>query len=113
MRLELSDGKILDVSDIDSVYSDAGGYFRTTNVDLDLSVIKQLFEGFFNGNSDWKNLTQWTLEAEAETAGSSSDYSNTSSTKGSSGNFKEDIAEQLKRDAINWGKRKLKRFLKF
>lgn len=46
-------------------YSDASGYFRTTNVDLDLSAIKQLFEGFLNGSSDWKNLTQWTLVAEA------------------------------------------------
>lgn len=94
-------------------YRDGSGYFRSTNEELQLSVVKQLFEGFYNGGSDWKNLIQWTLEDAEGTPGSSSDYSNRSSTKGSSGNFKEDIAEQLKRDALNWGKKKLKRFLKF
>ncbi|MCK5199943.1 MAG: hypothetical protein KAR21_16405 [Spirochaetales bacterium] len=94
-------------------YSDGSGYFRSTDEKLKLPLVKQLFEGFFKDTSDWKNLTQWTLESEAETAGSSSDYSNTSSTGKSSGNFKDDLVEGLKRDAVNWGKRKLKRFLKF
>ena len=148
MRLELADGKILDVSDINLVYSeidkldkksdhlilgddsyiqiaflghdlyeteyrDGGGYYQAKNQDLDLSLIKQFFEGFFNESSDWKNLTSWELIEDSGETSSSSNYSNSSSTGRSSGNFKEDLVEGLKRDAINWGKRKLKKFLKF
>ncbi len=149
MKLELADGKILDVSDIETIYSeidkldkkidhlilnnggnfiqlaflghdlyeteyrDESGYYQAKNQDLDLSLIKNIFEGFFNRGSDWKNLTPWELIEDSGNSNSSSNYSNTSSAGRNSGNFKEDIAEQLKRDALNWGKRKLKRFLKF
>lgn len=92
-------------------YRDGSGYFRSTNEELKLSLVKQIFEGFFNGSSDWKNLTSWELDGGTEN--SSSSYSNTSSTGRSSGNLKDDLVEGLKRDAVNWGKRKLKRFLKF
>ena len=145
MKLELADGKVLDVSDINLVYSeidnldkkndhlslsdgdnfmqmafsghnlyeteyrDDTGYYQAKNQDLDLSLIKNIFGGFFNRDSNWKNLTPWELIEDSGNSSSSSDYNNTSR----SGNFKEDIAEQLKRDAVNWGKRKLKRFLKF
>ncbi len=145
MELELADGKVLDVSDIELVYSeidkldkkndhlilndgnnyiqmawlghnlyetefrDESGYYQAKNQDLDLSLIKNIFEGFFNRDSNWKNLTPWELIEDGGNSSSSSDYNNNSR----SGNIKEDIAEQLKRDAVNWGKRKLKRFLKF
>ncbi len=95
-------------------YKDAEGYFQAKNQDLDLSLIKKFFEGFLNGSSDWKNLTPWELiddnDESSETGSSSSNYS---STGRSSGNFKDNLVEDLKRDAVNWGKRKLKRFLKF
>ncbi len=142
MKLELAVGRTLNVSDIDSInsalesldedndhailgdddyiqtawtgkglflveYRDGTGYFRSKNEELQLPLVKQLFEGFFNGNSDWKNLIQWSLETDA-----GADESKNSSTN-SSGNFKIDIAEQLKRDALHWGKRKLRKFLKF
>ncbi len=148
MKLELADGKIFDVSDINSVfseidkldkkndhlilsdgdsfiqmafsghdlyeteYSDESGYFQAKNQDQGLDLIKKIFEGFYNKTSDWKNLTPWELIENSGTESSSSNYS-TSSRGRNSGNFKDDLVEGLKRDAVNWGKRKLKRFLKF
>jgi len=95
-------------------YRDAEGYYQAKNQDQDLSLLKEMFNGFLNGTSDWKKLTPWELiEDNSETESSSSNYSNTGSTGRSSGNLKEDLVEGLKRDAVNWGKRKLKRFLKF
>ncbi len=95
-------------------YRDTSGYFQAKNQDLDLSLIKKFFEGFLNGSSDWKSLTSWELiEANDNSSGSGSSSSNYSSTTSRSGNFKDNLVEDLKRDAVNWGKRKLKRFLKF
>ena len=91
-------------------YRDSSGYYQAKNPDLELSLIKKLFEGFLNGTSDWKNLTPWELIDDNENNSSSSNYRNTSR---GSGNLKDDLVEGLKRDAVNWGKRKLKRFLKF
>jgi hypothetical protein len=146
MKLELADGKILNVSDINLLnseidrldknndhlildnkdsfiqiaysgqnlyeieYRDGSGYYQAKNQNLGLSLIKKIFEGFYEENNNWKNLTPWELIEDNATESSSTSYSNTGS---SSGDVKEDIAEQLKRDAINWGKRKLKKFLKF
>ncbi|MEA1910652.1 MAG: hypothetical protein U9N32_03125 [Spirochaetota bacterium] len=146
MKLELADGKFLDVSDIglihseidkldkkndhlilsdddnfiqiafsghdlyETEYSDESGYYQAKDQDQGLALIKKIFEGFYNKTSGWKNLTPWELIEDNETSSSSSNYSSTSR---SSGNFKEDLVDGLKRDAVNWGKRKLKRFLKF
>ncbi len=91
-------------------YKDASGYYQAKNQDQGLALIKKIFEGFYNKTSDWKNLTPWELIEDNENSSSSSNYS---STGRNSGNLKDDLVEGLKRDAVNWGKRKLKRFLKF
>ena len=90
-------------------YKDRSGYYEARNQDLDLSLIKQIFEGFFNVRSEWKELTSWE-SLDNNTENSSSNYSSTSR---SSGNFKDNLVDGLKRDAINWGKRKLRKFIKF
>ena len=146
MKLELASGKILDVSDINLIYSeidkldkkndhlilsngdsfiqmafsghdlyeteysDESGYHQAKNQDQGLALIKKIFEGFYNKTSDWKKLTSWELIEDNENSSSSSNYSNTSR---SSGNFKDNLVDGLKRDAINWGKRKLRKFIKF
>ena len=94
-------------------YRDAGGYYQARNQDLDLSLIKKFFAGFLEGNSNWKNLTSWELIEDGDGNSQSTNYTNTSGSGRSSGNFKDNLVEGLKRDAVNWGKRKLKRFLKF
>ena len=91
-------------------YKDASGYFQARDQDQELSLLKEMFEGFLNGTSDWKKLTSWELIEGDNKSSSSSNYSSTTS---SSGNFKDNLIDGLKRDAINWGKRKLKNLLKF
>ena len=91
-------------------YRDASGYFQARDQDQEMSLLKEMFEGFLNGTSDWKKLTSWELIEGNDEDSSSSNYS---STTGSSGNFKDNLVDGLKRDALNWGKRKLKKFLKF
>jgi len=91
-------------------YRDASGYFQARDQDQDMSLLKEIFEGFLNGTNDWKKLTSWELIEGNDEDSSSSNYS---STTGSSGNYKDNLVDGLKRDALNWGKRKLKKFLKF
>ncbi len=146
MKLELANGEMSEIADINEVYSaidrldnenghlilsdgdsyiqtawlgndlyeteyrDKTGYFQAVNQDQGISMLKKIFEGFYNKDGGWKDLTPWELIENNENSSSSSD---TGSTTGRSGDFKEDIAEQLKREALNWGKRKLKKFLKF
>jgi hypothetical protein len=145
MKLELADGKLLDVSDIEIVYSnintldekndhlilsdsdnfmqiaylgnnffqtefrDETGYFQAEKSDLDMSLIKNIFKGFYNRDNDWKNLTAWERIEDNESGRSSSNSRDSRASE----NVNEDIAEQLKRQALNWGKKKLKKFLKF
>ncbi len=146
MKLELANGGISEITDINEVYGaidrldnenshlilsdgdsyiqtawlgndlyeteyrDKTGYFQAVYQDQGISMLKKIFEGFYNKDGGWKDLTSWELIEDNENSSSSSD---TGSTTGRSGDFKEDIAEQLKREALNWGKRKLKKFLKF
>ena len=143
MRLELADGQVVDVKDTGAIekalkglgpdkdfailgddsfvqaawsdgkflaeYRTGGGYFRSVREDLSLDEITSLFNGFFSNDGSWKEGITWTSAEENRQQGGQENREGAGPQRG----FKDDIAEQLKRDALNWGKKKLKRFLKF
>lgn len=86
-------------------YQDSEGHFNSSSDSLTIETVKSVFSKYHSGDSSWQNDIQWVPE-EATAPCSCGCESCGSAQKQSA--KEDDLFEELKGQAINWAKKKLR-----
>ncbi len=84
-------------------YQDSEGHFNSSDENLSLDTVKRVFSEYLNGENQWQNDLQWVPDEAISSCAGTSQNSSTESNTG------DDLFEDLKGQAVNWAKKKIRK----